>query len=152
VDIISKFRSGYESHSPEETVKAGWFFGSVMEENSMVALGGDLGTGKTTFVKGVAEFFGIRDNITSPTVNIFLPYFGRLNLLHVDAYRLNHPREIEAIALEDFLIPPFGLLVEWPGNLGLFHWDYWLNFSMSPTGDRIIRLAIDETVTPNTIG
>ncbi|MDR1457939.1 MAG: tRNA (adenosine(37)-N6)-threonylcarbamoyltransferase complex ATPase subunit type 1 TsaE [Puniceicoccales bacterium] len=152
MDIISRFRSGYESNSPEETVEAGWFFGSIMAENSMVALAGDFGAGKTTFVRGVAKFFGIMDSITSPTFNIFLLYSGRINLLHMDAYRLNHPREIEAIALEDFLIPPFGLLVEWPDNLGLFHWDYRLGFSINSMGGRIIRLEIDETGTSNTIG
>lgn len=61
----------------------------------------------------------------------------------MDAYRLNDPKEIEAIALEDFLISPFGMFVEWPEKVGLLG-DYRLNFFINPDGCRIIRLEIDD--------
>ncbi|MDR2735300.1 MAG: tRNA (adenosine(37)-N6)-threonylcarbamoyltransferase complex ATPase subunit type 1 TsaE [Puniceicoccales bacterium] len=146
MDVINRFLSGYESNSIEETIEAGRIFGSIIAENSVVSMRGDLGAGKTTFVKGIAEFFDISDNITSPTFNIFSLYSGRINLLHVDAYRLNDPKEAEDIALEDFLIPPFLMLVEWPENLGLLNdCDYLLNFSLGPDCHRTITLEIDET-------
>jgi len=74
--------------------------------------------GKTTFVQGLARGFGIGEPVTSPTFTIFTLHRGRnRTLIHLDAYRLQSDREIEGLMLEDFLISPWCLAVEWPDRL-----------------------------------
>lgn len=85
--------------------------------NSVITLTGDLGAGKTTFVKGVAEFCGIFEPITSPTFNIFNMYSGPTNLVHMDAYRLSSAHDFEALMVDEFLVEPYFFVVEWPENV-----------------------------------
>ena len=85
--------------------------------NSVITLTGDLGAGKTTFVKGVAEFCGISGPITSPTFNIFNMYSGRINLVHMDAYRLSSAHDFEALMVDEFLVELYFFVVEWPENV-----------------------------------
>ena len=76
-------------------------------------LTGDLGAGKTTFVSGVAEGLGIKDNVISPTFNIMKCYFGgRLPLYHIDAYRLED-QNIE-IGLDEYIEGDGACFIEWP--------------------------------------
>lgn len=89
-----------------------------MPENCSIALYGDLGAGKTTFIKGLARAWEIRETVTSPTFNIFTIYRGSRNLIHLDAYRITQESQLDDLMLDDFLIPPFCLAIEWPENLG----------------------------------
>ncbi|MDR1401860.1 MAG: tRNA (adenosine(37)-N6)-threonylcarbamoyltransferase complex ATPase subunit type 1 TsaE [Puniceicoccales bacterium] len=83
--------------------------------NSSIALIGGLGAGKTTFVRGLAEGFGMDANVSSPSFNILNIYSGVVTLLHLDAYRLDgSPQATDGLMLEDFLIPPYCLVAEWP--------------------------------------
>ena len=82
--------------------------------NTVVALIGDLGTGKTTFTKTFAKAFGIEDNLKSPTFNYVLEYLdGRLPLYHFDVYRLGSPEEIYEIGYEDYINNDGVALIEW---------------------------------------
>lgn len=82
--------------------------------NTVVALIGDLGTGKTTFTKTFAKTFGIEDNLKSPTFNYVLEYLdGRLPLYHFDVYRLGSPEEIYEIGYEDYINNDGVALIEW---------------------------------------
>lgn len=89
----------------------------LLPENATVTLSGDLGVGKTVFVKGLAEAWEIEETVTSPTFNIFSLYRGTRNLLHLDAYRLESADEIEALMIEEFLDPPYCLAIEWPEKI-----------------------------------
>jgi tRNA threonylcarbamoyladenosine biosynthesis protein TsaE len=83
--------------------------------NSSIALIGDVGAGKTTFVKGLAQGLGIEANVSSPSFNILNTYSGAITLLHLDAYRLDGSQQAaDGLMLEDFLIAPYCLAVEWP--------------------------------------
>ena len=93
-------------------------FAQAVPANHALALYGDLGVGKTTFVQGLARFWGITQPVTSPTFNLLAIYHGARTLLHLDAYRLRHPDEIDGLMLEDFLDPPYCLAIEWPEHLG----------------------------------
>lgn len=85
-----------------------------VKAGDIVALIGDLGTGKTTFTKKFAEVLGVTDNLKSPTFNYVLEYFsGRLPLYHFDVYRLGEPEEIYEVGYEDYLGGDGVMLIEW---------------------------------------
>lgn len=82
--------------------------------NTVIALIGDLGTGKTTFTQEFAKKLGIVENIKSPTFNYVLEYFsGKLPLYHFDVYRLQDAMEIYEIGYEDYLNNDGIVLIEW---------------------------------------
>ena len=114
MSLFDRLRAGISTATPEETRALAADLARVLPGDSMLALHGNLGVGKTTFVQGLARGFGIEDAVTSPTFNIFTLHRGRTNLLHLDAYRLETGRQVEDLLLEDFMIPPWCLAVEWP--------------------------------------
>lgn len=87
---------------------------NFVDENSVIALIGDLGTGKTTFTKTFSKEFGIKENLKSPTFNYVLEYLtGRLPLYHFDVYRLCEPEEIYEIGYEDYINNGGVSIIEW---------------------------------------
>ena len=93
-------------------------FAADLPPDTVLALHGDLGVGKTTFVQGLAAGLGIQAAVTSPTFNIFTLHQGSpIRLVHLDAYRLSSAAALDALMLEDFLISPWILAVEWPANI-----------------------------------
>ncbi|MFW5883743.1 MAG: tRNA (adenosine(37)-N6)-threonylcarbamoyltransferase complex ATPase subunit type 1 TsaE [Verrucomicrobiota bacterium] len=118
--ILERLRAGVESASPEETARLAADFAAALPENRVLTLRGDLGVGKTTWVRGMARAWGITEPVTSPTFNLFVIYNGQRQLVHLDAYRLGSPEEAESLLIEDFLRPPWCLAVEWPERLGDF--------------------------------
>lgn len=117
-NIYDRLRAGVATSSPERTRELAAELAASLSPDQTLALHGDLGVGKTTFVQGLAHGFGIREAITSPTFNIFTVHRGPTNLVHLDAYRLGNARQIEDLLLEDFLAPPWCLAVEWPDRIG----------------------------------
>jgi tRNA threonylcarbamoyladenosine biosynthesis protein TsaE len=80
---------------------------------SVIALTGDLGAGKTTFVQGVAKALGIKDKVASPTFNIMKLYLGEISLIHIDAYRLENMDH--NIGLDEYIGYEKGYtFIEWP--------------------------------------
>ena len=83
-----------------------------------VALHGDLGAGKTTWVQGLALGFGVSEPVTSPTFTIYNLHRGKDRMLaHLDAYRLESADEADQLLLEEFLVSPWCLAIEWPERL-----------------------------------
>jgi tRNA threonylcarbamoyladenosine biosynthesis protein TsaE len=103
--------------SADETRALAAELARALPPDTALALHGDLGAGKTTFVQGLARGLGIQDPVTSPTFNIFTLHRGPTNLLHLDAYRLENARQVEDLLLTDFMISPWCLAVEWPGKI-----------------------------------
>ncbi|HXE81388.1 MAG TPA: tRNA (adenosine(37)-N6)-threonylcarbamoyltransferase complex ATPase subunit type 1 TsaE [Vicinamibacterales bacterium] len=103
-----------ESHSEEDTVAAGRRLGASLQGGDVVLLYGDLGAGKTAFVRGLADGLGIDpDEVTSPTFTIVQEYRGpELTLQHVDLYRLS-PAEVADLGLEDLVDSKTVMAVEW---------------------------------------
>src|SRR5262245_22975278 len=115
MSIIEALKKGITTHSAEETQGVGEQLAQALPINCVIALVGDLGTGKTTFVGGLARGWGIEEPITSPTFNLFCTYKSEQRyLLHLDAYRLTTPQSIEDLMLDEFLETPYCLAVEWP--------------------------------------
>ncbi len=87
---------------------------NLVKENTVIALIGDLGTGKTTFVKTFAKELGVLETLKSPTFNYYLEYkSGRLPLYHFDVYRLTDAEEVYEIGYEDCLNCGGITLIEW---------------------------------------
>ena len=118
MNIFAKLEAGVTTNSAEETRELARELGRQLENDCTLALHGNLGVGKTTFVQGIADAFCIHEPVTSPTFNIFtLHRGGRHTLIHLDAYRLESSRQIDDLMLEDFLTSPFCLAVEWPERI-----------------------------------
>lgn len=126
--IYDELRAGVTTASAAETQALAAEFAAVLPADTTLALHGDLGVGKTTFVQGLGRGFGVTDAVTSPTFTIFtlhralrsLGEGGRgphLTLVHLDAYRLTGAAQLDALMLEDFLVSPYCLAVEWPENI-----------------------------------
>lgn len=120
-NIFAKLRAGVATASAEETRTLATELATVLPPDATLALHGNLGAGKTTFVQGLARGFGIADPVTSPTFTLFTLHRGfTRTLVHLDAYRLDDPRQIETLMLDDFLVSPWCLAVEWPEKIASF--------------------------------
>ena len=102
------------TNGPEETEALGARLARALEPGAVVAFTGDLGAGKTAFVRGLARGLGIPDRVTSPTFTIVNEYEGgRLPLFHFDLYRLGSADELFDIGWEDYLARGGVCAVEW---------------------------------------
>jgi tRNA threonylcarbamoyladenosine biosynthesis protein TsaE len=118
MSIFDDLRAGVTTESAEQTLELARMFGAAMPADTVLALSGDLGTGKTTFVRGLARAWGIEGPITSPSYTLVNIHRGDRTLVHVDAYRLDNPAAADGLMIEDFLHSPYALAIEWPDNLG----------------------------------
>jgi tRNA threonylcarbamoyladenosine biosynthesis protein TsaE len=119
MSIFAKLREGIRTTTALETQTLGFELARALPAEATLALHGDLGVGKTTFVQGLARGFGIQTSVTSPTFTLFHLYRGEnaTTLIHFDAYRLESAQQIDSLMLEDFLIKPYCLAVEWPERI-----------------------------------
>lgn len=104
----------FYSRSPEQTRRLGIRLGTLLKPGDLICLSGDLGSGKTTFVQGLANGWGTLDRVTSPTfvlVNVYRRPDG-YNLHHLDAYRLDNLAEARELDLE-MMLESGALVVEW---------------------------------------
>src|ERR1017187_3315520 len=104
----------FTSHSPAETEALGEKFGRAAERGLLIALSGDLGAGKTQFVRVRARGLEIPGRVHSPTFTLVNEYGGgRLKLFHLDLYRLETRGQILSAGIEDFLKPDGVAVIEW---------------------------------------
>lgn len=117
MSIFAKLRAGVATAAAAETQALAAEFATALPPDTTLALHGNLGVGKTTFVQGLAQGLGITEPVTSPTFNIYTVHRGRRTLVHLDAYRLETTKEIDDLLLEDFLVTPWCLAIEWPEKI-----------------------------------
>lgn len=106
----------FHTHSAEETTDLGRQLAAELKPGSIVLLRGDLGAGKTTLIKGIAEGFNAAEAeaVTSPTFTLIHEYRGpEVTLYHIDLYRIDTQRELDTLALDDLMEPNTILLIEW---------------------------------------
>jgi len=103
------------SHSVDQTIEIGRKIGAQLRGAEIIGVCGPLGSGKTHLIKGIAAGAGAADarSINSPTFVIVNEYIGRLDMFHVDAYRLNSPAEFEMIGFDDFCYRQSVVMIEW---------------------------------------
>ncbi|HEY5036590.1 MAG TPA: tRNA (adenosine(37)-N6)-threonylcarbamoyltransferase complex ATPase subunit type 1 TsaE [Chthoniobacterales bacterium] len=102
------------SHSAAETIAFAQNWAQHLQPNDIVALRGDLGAGKTHFVKGIVSSFGSSETVTSPTFTLLHEYrAGRLPIFHFDFYRIENRAAVENIGFEDYLEENGLAVIEW---------------------------------------
>ena len=106
----------FTTHSAEETIALGRKLAAMLAPPKLILLRGELGAGKTTLVKGIAEGFhaATADDVTSPTFTLVHEYRGsEVTVYHIDLYRVDTPRQLETLGLDDLIAENSVLLVEW---------------------------------------
>jgi tRNA threonylcarbamoyladenosine biosynthesis protein TsaE len=105
----------FTSESPERTIELGRRIGERLKGGEVICLVGPLGAGKTHLVKGIAAGVGAENaqRVSSPTFVIVNEYFGRLEVYHIDAYRLDKQSDFEMLGFYDFLHPGAVVVIEW---------------------------------------
>ncbi len=107
--------------SPEETTALGRQLARQLEPPALVALTGELGSGKTTLVKGIVSGLGLaaEEEVTSPSFVFVHVFSNHTRLYHVDLYRVEEPPELETLGLDDLLAERAIVVVEWAERLAL---------------------------------
>ncbi|MEE8443653.1 MAG: tRNA (adenosine(37)-N6)-threonylcarbamoyltransferase complex ATPase subunit type 1 TsaE [Dehalococcoidia bacterium] len=140
------------THSPKETQDWGRALGQAVGPGDLVLLCGELGSGKTCLVQGIARGLDVRDSVRSPTFVLVTEHSGRLVLYHIDLYRLDDPREVDSLGLEEYVAGDGVCVVEWADKaMSSFPQEYLLveleyrgtrrrMLTLTPHGDRYAEL------------
>jgi len=134
MDNLQQLKNGVKCASLADTAHWAWLFLQAANSRDFsLALNGDLGTGKTTFVKALAKSLGIAQTVKSPSFNICciydIPDGGKL--VHIDAYRLSEPGQFDDLLIDEIAPSPRILCVEWAENVrGAFEPDYVLDLDI----------------------
>ena len=136
----------FQTHSAEETTQLGRQLSAELRPGTIVLLRGDLGAGKTTMVKGIAEGFNAAkaEDVTSPTFTLIHEYRGpAVTLFHIDLYRIDTQRELDTLALDDLMSPQSILLIEWGEKFQRFAKERDVEIAIEHRGgdERIIRIG-----------
>jgi tRNA threonylcarbamoyladenosine biosynthesis protein TsaE len=141
-------QSNVITHSPEETIELGRKLGSQLKGGEVVAICGPLGSGKTHLIKGIAAGIGAKDSrsVNSPTFVIVNQYIGRLDIYHIDAYRLSSIAEFEMLGFDDFCYPQSVVLIEWADKIeaALRSMDY-IQIELEHSGKTARKIHIKNT-------
>jgi tRNA threonylcarbamoyladenosine biosynthesis protein TsaE len=135
----------FTTHSPEETIALGRTLASMLTPPKFVVLRGELGAGKTTLVKGIAEGFhaASQEDVTSPTFTLVHEYRGpEASLFHIDLYRIETASALETLGLDDFMGGNSVLLVEWGEKFARFERDRDVEISLERIGEDERRIQV----------
>lgn len=133
----------FESRSVEETVDFGQRIGRHLEAGTVIGLDGTLGAGKTHLVQGIAMGLGLpAGSVISPTYTICIPYEARLPLLHLDAYRIRSPEEVDELGLDEAVDRGVVLIVEWASRIENVLPDIDLSINICQTSETARELIV----------
>ncbi|MEO0072979.1 MAG: tRNA (adenosine(37)-N6)-threonylcarbamoyltransferase complex ATPase subunit type 1 TsaE [candidate division WOR-3 bacterium] len=109
----------YITNSPEETIELGKKLGAILKAGDILAFYGELGSGKTTMIKGICLGLGVSEAgiVKSPSFIIINEYQGRYPIYHIDLYRIQNPSEIISLGLDDYLEGSGVSIIEWAEKL-----------------------------------
>ena len=135
-------RAELETRSAQETERLAAAVAGALRPGDVVLLSGDVGTGKTTFVRGACRALGVTERVTSPTFTIGQTYEGRVPVAHVDLFRLEDLAAEDPALLADYLTPERVGFVEWPGAgaAALDAGDVVLEVGLEHAGDDVRRV------------
>jgi len=130
------------SNSPKDTENLAKKIASLLQGNEILALYGDLGAGKTAFTRGFADFFGLKDEVSSPTFSLVNEYEGtKFKIYHFDMYRISTIEDLESTGFFDYLGKGV-FIVEWSENIEKYLPSDAINISFQKTSEnsRIINV------------
>jgi tRNA threonylcarbamoyladenosine biosynthesis protein TsaE len=132
--------------SDKETIRVGEEIARHLKPGDMIALSGDLGSGKTTLVKGIAKGLGVKNYryVNSPSFTIVKEYKGKVPLFHFDVYRLDNLKDIEDIGYEDYLDRDGVVVIEWSNKMARILPKKHLDISLKISGNSKRSLNIKE--------
>ena len=134
----------YTTNNESETEALGERFAANLQGGSViVAMYGDLGAGKTAFVRGMARGLGLSCRVSSPTFTIVNEYLGERDLIHFDMYRLSSADELFDIGWEDYVNRGAVCAVEWSENVDGAFWGDEIKVHIEKTGDNTRRITIE---------
>jgi tRNA threonylcarbamoyladenosine biosynthesis protein TsaE len=143
----------HTTRSPEETVEFGRHLATEFRAPMLVLLRGDLGAGKTTLVKGIAEGLHAakQEDVTSPTFTLVHEYRAAdVTLYHIDLYRIDTQKELDTLALDDLMTDDSILLIEWGEKFARFRQDRDMDIAITRIADNERRIAIEQKSSQNT--
>ncbi len=140
------------SHGQRHTQQLGEDFAAMLNRGDVVALVGDLGAGKTEFVRGVCRFFNVEDIVTSPTFAIINQYDGTMaggspvKIYHVDLYRIDTPEELRTVGFDEMVHAQDAIkFIEWPEKASSVmperHWTVVIETDPADEDARVIRVT-----------
>jgi tRNA threonylcarbamoyladenosine biosynthesis protein TsaE len=135
----------FTTTSPEETIALGRELAASLAPPNLVLLRGDLGAGKTTLVKGIAQGFraASEEDVTSPTFTLVHEYRGpSATLYHIDLYRVDTQRELETLGLDDLMNENSVLLIEWGEKFPRFVRERDVEIALERTGEDRRRILV----------
>ena len=135
----------FTTHSAEETIALGRTLAPFLMPPKIVLLRGELGAGKTTLVKGIAQAFdaAAEEDVTSPTFTLVHEYRGpQVNLYHIDLYRVDTQRELETLGLDDLVAENSILLIEWGDKFLRFQRQGDVEIALERTGESQRRILV----------
>jgi tRNA threonylcarbamoyladenosine biosynthesis protein TsaE len=132
------------TRSPEETRSFAEKFAGSLSPGTVICLEGELGSGKTTFVQGLAKGLGIKDFVTSPSFIIISEHKGKLPLYHIDLYRLSDGAEVEDLGIEDCFESGGITVIEWAEKLGDVRPKKYTSIKIEPISDNERRFLMDK--------
>lgn len=138
----------FTTGSAQETIALGRKLSDLLTPPKIVLLRGDLGAGKTTIVKGIAAGFEAaqEENVTSPTFTLVHEYRGpAADLYHIDLYRIDTQRELDTLALDDFMTDRSILLIEWGEKFARFERERDIEISLERVSDTNRRIVVTST-------
>ena len=130
------------SHNAAQTEKFGRDLGSRLKSGDFIAMYGPMGTGKTTFINGLADGLGIVDYVSSPTFALVHEYSGPIPLYHFDMYRVNSWEDLYSTAFYEYLNSSGVIVVEWSENIESALPDKYIKVEISFTGGKYFRQII----------
>ena len=134
----------YTTNNESETEALGERFTAGLKGGSViVAMYGDLGAGKTAFVRGMARGLGLSCRVSSPTFTIVNEYLGERDLIHFDMYRLSCADELFDIGWEDYISRGAVCAVEWSENVEGAFWGDEIRVHIEKTGENTRRITIE---------
>ena len=133
----------YYTNSDKETEAIGEAFGRSVKDGTLIAMYGDLGAGKTAFVRGMARGMGISERVSSPTFTIVNEYLGDRTLIHFDMYRLGSADELFDIGWEDYLARGAVCAVEWSENVEEAFYGDEIRLTIEKTSDTSRKITIE---------
>ena len=137
----------FTTKSPEETIALGRELASLLTPPKLVVLRGELGAGKTTLIKGIAEAFNAasQENVTSPTFTLIHEYRGpSATLYHIDLYRVDTRGELETLGLDDLMSEHSVLLIEWGEKFERFQNERDVEIVLERVSENERRIKVNE--------